>query len=118
MRSLGKLAAAAVLLTGVLHGAVAAQPTLVRSRPPSEQVDRGSTLTLVFDQVLMPRRTHVRLSNAAGEAIPVRLRFSATGRSFTVEPLRSLAGGAYRVDWRALGRRGPPAEGSYEIVVR
>ena len=106
------------LLTAVLAipvfghaGAASAAPRLIRMDPSP------SRISLRFNERLLVRRSWVRMTSEEGERIGLRIGYSSNGKTMFAAPARRLSPGVYQVVWRALGQRGPWAEGSFDLTV-
>ncbi len=75
-------------------------------------------LTLVFDSPLSLPEHPIRLTNAAGDVIPLGTPATSRGSMvITVAVARALPTGAYTVDWQAVADDGDAITGSYQFGV-
>lgn len=114
------IAAAICLLTAPL---VQAHVALVKSAPAADAVVVSPTsIDLVFNETLVPRASRLELSLLHGaEATPVEhfdTEIVNDGKTLRAKLHQALAGGTYRVQWRAVGADNHPRTGDFKFTIR
>lgn len=113
---------AAVLLTA---SAAQAHPKLLQSTPVADgRVAAPSTISLVFNEKLVPQFTGVELTMTAMPGMAelkiasLATSIAADGKTVSIRPKASLAPGGYRVDWHAVAADTHRIKGSFSFTVR
>lgn len=104
--------AAALLAAMGVTSSASAEPRLIGQISPS-----ASRMSLRFSERLIVRRSFVVIKDQDGNRKRVRITFSADARTMFVEPTPRLPSGVYSVEWTALGQRGLPVRGSFDLTI-
>lgn len=94
---------------------------LTKSEPAKDQtVAPPSTIRLWFSLAPELAVTTVRLTDAAGQAVPLSpvRRANAAGAPIEAGISHALAPGRYTVAWKTSSRDGHPMKGEYSFTVR
>ena len=113
---------AATLLTA---SSTQAHPKLLQSTPAANgRVAAPSTITLVFNEKLVPQFTGVDLTMTTlpgmteTKIASLASSIAANGKTLSVRPRARLAPGGYRVDWHAVAADTHRIKGSFSFTVR
>lgn len=117
----------AALGLALFGGAALAAPGLVSSTPAAAaEVEPASPIELHFDEKLVSKSSGAKLSMTSMPGMSdhppmgmaVTVSGSADGKTILVKPDQPLPRGAYRVDWRVVGKDGKPVGGSLDFRVK
>lgn len=105
--------------------ATQAHPKLLQSTPSADgRVASLSTITLVFNEKLVPQFTGVELTMTAMPGMAemriasLATSIAADGKTLSIKPKARLAPGGYRVDWHAVAADTHRIKGSFSFTVR
>ncbi|HYC97813.1 copper homeostasis periplasmic binding protein CopC [Brevundimonas sp.] len=111
--------AAVVLVVSAPAAAALAHARLVRSTPAANAVVASpDVISLTFSERMVPAFSSFDLVDAAGRETPVRATVSEDGKTLSARVARSLAAGAWTVNWRIASGDGHRMTGSYGFTVR
>lgn len=117
-----RLAATLAVLAATLAGAspALAHTRLVSSAPAANAAGAApAKITLTFNEKLTPPFSKADVVMSGHDmTVPVKVQFSADGKTMTLVPQARFAKGAYTVKWVAAGADGHRIEGSVPFTVK
>lgn len=104
----------------VLSAPAAAHTHLVRSTPTANAtVAAPRTMALTFNEKLAPAFSKAQVVMTGHDmSVPVKVKFSADGKTMTLTPQGAFAKGAYTIKWIAAGADGHRMEGAVPFTVK
>lgn len=114
------LSAAAFLAVLALSAPAAAHTHLVKSSPAANAtIAAPRSIVLTFNEKLAQAFSKANIVMTGHDMqVPVKVKFSADGKTMTLTPKTAFMKGGYTIKWSAAGADGHRMEGSIPFAVK